>query len=124
MKERILIAGGGIGGLALAALLHRRGRECLVFERAARFDPVGAGIVIQPNAVKALRIGGIEEAIVNRGAPMERMQIRDDRGRILSSIEGEVFRSRFGAGVFGFHCSCLRAPRNLLSLPSSIRLDV
>ena len=123
MKERILIAGGGIGGLALAALLHRRGRECLVFERAARFDPVGAGIVIQPNAVRALRIGGIEEAIVNRGAPMERMQIRDDRGRILSSIEGEVFRSRFGAGVFGFHRATLHAALKALIPDSSIRLN-
>ncbi len=123
MKERILIAGGGIGGLALAALLHRRGRECLVLERAPRFDPVGAGIVIQPNAVKALRIGGIEEAIVSRGAPMERMQIRDDRGRILSSIEGAVFRARFSAGAFGFHRATLHGALAGLIPETSIRLN-
>lgn len=123
MTGRILIAGGGIGGLALAALLHRRGRECLVLERAARFDPVGAGIVIQPNAVKALRIGGIEETIVHRGAPMERMQIRDHRGRILSSIEGEVFRTTFGAGAFGFHRATLHGALKALVPDASIRLD-
>ncbi len=123
MNGRILIAGGGIGGLALAALLHRRGRECVVLERAPRFDPVGAGIVIQPNAVKALRIGGIEEAIVNRGAPMERMQIRDDRGRILSSIEGAVFRRRFAVGAFGFHRSTLHAALARLIPETSIRLN-
>ena len=123
MKERILIAGGGIGGLALAALLHRRGRECLVLERAPRFDPVGAGIVIQSNAVKALRIGGIEEALVNRGAPMERMQIRDDRGRILSSIECAVFRARFSAGVFGFHRATLHGALTALIPETSIRLN-
>lgn len=123
MKGRILIAGGGIGGLALAALLHRRGRECLVLERAPRFDPVGAGIVIQPNAVKALRIGGIEEAIVSRGAPMERLQIRDARGRILSSIEGATFRKRFSAGAFGFHRSTLHAALAAIIPATSIRLD-
>jgi len=121
MKERILIAGGGIGGLALAALLHRRGRECLVLERAPRFDPVGAGIVIQPNAVKALRIGGIEEAIVSSGAPMERMQIRDDRGRILSSIEGAAFSNRFSSGAFGFHRATLHQALAALILETSIR---
>lgn len=122
MTERILIVGGGIGGLSLAALLHRRGRECLVLERAPRFDPVGAGIVLQPNAVKALRIGGIEEAIVSRGAPMERMQIRDHRGRILSSIDGAAFRSRFSTGVFGFHRATLHAALASLFPETSIRL--
>lgn len=123
MNGRILIAGGGIGGLALAALLHRRGRKCVVLERAPRFDPVGAGIVLQPNAVKALRIGGIEEGIVNRGAPMERMQIRDNLGRILSSIEGVVFRRRFSAGAFGFHRATLHAALAGLIPEMSIRLN-
>jgi len=123
MKERILIAGGGIGGLTLAALLHRRGRECLVVERSPRFAPVGAGLVIQPNAVRALRIGGIEDAILSRGSAMERMQIRDDRGRVLSSIEGAAFRSRFSAGAFGFHRSTLHGALAALVPDTSIRLS-
>jgi 2-polyprenyl-6-methoxyphenol hydroxylase-like FAD-dependent oxidoreductase len=123
LSSPILIAGGGIGGLTLAALLKRRGRECLVLERAARFAPIGAGIILQPNAVKALRIGGIEEAVVNRGAAMERMQIRDDRGRVLSSVEGATFRARFSAGVTGFHRATLHAALLDLIEPSAIRLD-
>lgn len=122
MSGRILIVGGGIGGLTLAALLHRRGRECLVLERAPRFAPVGAGLVVQPNAVKALRIGGIEEAIVRRGSQMERMQIRDERGRILSSVEAAAFRGRFGAGVFGFHRATLHRALLALVPETSIRL--
>lgn len=122
MSSPILIAGGGIGGLTLAALLKRRGRECLVLERAARFDPIGAGIILQPNAVKALRIGGIEEAVVSRGAAMQQMQIRDHRGRVLSSVEAASFRARFRAGVTGFHRATLHAALLDLIEPSSIRL--
>ena len=46
MSRPILIAGGGIGGLTLAALLRRRGRDCIVLERAPRFAPLGAGITL------------------------------------------------------------------------------
>ena len=122
-KAPILIAGGGIGGLTLAALLHRRERACLVLERTPRFAPAGAGLVLQPNAVKALRIGGIEEAVLGRGSGVERLQIRDDRGRILSSIEGSAFRARFFAGAFGFHRATLHAALLDLIPPSSIRLN-
>ncbi|MFN8057993.1 MAG: FAD-dependent monooxygenase [Vicinamibacterales bacterium] len=109
MPKPLLIAGGGIGGLTLAALLHRRGRECLVLERASRVAPVGAGLVLQPNAIRALRIGGIESAIVSRGAPLARMELRDDRGRILSRVEGQAFESAFGAGLSAFHRATLHA---------------
>lgn len=122
MNGKILIAGGGIGGLTLAALLHRRGRECLVLERSPRFAPIGAGLVVQPNAVKALRIGGIEDAIVSRGSKMERMQIRDLHGRVLSAVEAADFRSRFGSGVFGFHRATLHQALLDLVPETSIRL--
>ncbi len=124
LSAPILIAGGGIGGLTLAALLKRRGRECLVLERAPRFAPVGAGIVVQPNAAKALRIGGIEEAVLGRGAAMETMQIRDDRGRVLSSVEASRFQSHFAAGLTGFHRATLHAALLDLIDPVALRLDV
>ena len=123
MSGPLLIAGGGLGGLTLAALLNRRGRACLVLERAPRFAPVGAGIVIQPNATRALRIGGIEEAVLSRGAAMQRMQIRDHRGRVLSSVEAGSFGAAFSAGAFGFHRATLHSALLDLIEPSSIRLD-
>lgn len=78
---------------------------------------------MQPNAVKALRIGGIEEAVLGRGAAMRRMQIRDDRGRVLSSIEARSFEAAFSAGVAGFHRATLHAALLDLIDPASIRLD-
>ena len=119
----ILIAGGGIGGLTLAALLRRRGRDFVVLERASRLEAAGAGIILQPNAVKALRIGGIEDAVAARGASMRRMEIRDDRGHVLSSVDSAVFNARFGAGLYGFHRATLQAALLDLVDPRCVRLN-
>jgi 2-polyprenyl-6-methoxyphenol hydroxylase-like FAD-dependent oxidoreductase len=105
----VIISGGGIGGLTLAALLQRRGRPFVVLERAARFAPVGAGIVMQPNAIKALRLSGIGDSLIGRGAAMESMGIRDDRGRVLSTVAATTFVENFGAGLYGFHRATLHA---------------
>ena len=43
---RVLIAGGGIGGLVLALMLHARGVACEVFEAATEVRPLGVGIIV------------------------------------------------------------------------------
>jgi 2-polyprenyl-6-methoxyphenol hydroxylase-like FAD-dependent oxidoreductase len=109
MTDRpILIAGAGIGGLTLAALLTRRGEGCLVLERAPRFGAVGAGIVLQPNAIRVLRSAGLE-SIARQGAATTTLQIRDSKGRVLSSIATSDFVEAFDAGVVGFHRATLHA---------------
>jgi salicylate hydroxylase len=57
---RIVIIGGGIGGLTAAAALHQRGFEVAVYERSPRLEEVGAGLQIGPNGVKVLRAIGLE----------------------------------------------------------------
>jgi 6-hydroxynicotinate 3-monooxygenase len=58
-KGRIAIIGAGIGGLALAGFLARRGVELTVFEQASEFRRLGAGIQMSPNAVRVLRALGL-----------------------------------------------------------------
>ncbi len=53
-NETVIVVGGGIGGLATALALSKRGYKVLVIERAARFEEVGAGIQLGPNALHAL----------------------------------------------------------------------
>jgi salicylate hydroxylase len=59
---RIVVLGGGIGGLATAAFLHRAGLAATVYEQAAQLREVGAGVVVAPNAARQLRkLGALEE---------------------------------------------------------------
>ena len=58
----VLIAGGGIGGLALALTLHQIGVDCRVLEAVAEPRPLGVGINLQPNAVRELFELGIAES--------------------------------------------------------------
>jgi 2-polyprenyl-6-methoxyphenol hydroxylase-like FAD-dependent oxidoreductase len=53
-ENRVLITGGGIGGMALALTLHQIGVPCVVFESVAELQPLGVGINLQPNAVREL----------------------------------------------------------------------
>tara|TARA_R110000751_G_scaffold288076_4_gene393323 strand:- start:180792 stop:182072 length:1281 start_codon:yes stop_codon:yes gene_type:complete len=58
-EPTVLIAGGGIGGLALALTLHQIGVRPIVFEAARQMRALGVGINIQPNAVRELLDLGI-----------------------------------------------------------------
>ncbi len=60
---RVLIAGGGVGGLTLALSLHERGIPCTVFEAAERIRPLGVGINTLPHAIRELAALGLLPAL-------------------------------------------------------------
>ena len=77
MSKQVLIAGAGIGGLAAALACSRAGWKVRVFERAAEFSEVGAGIQIGPNVVRVLRGFGLEAALAQVAAFPGRLQVRN-----------------------------------------------
>jgi len=59
----ILVAGGGIAGLAFALALHRRGLPCRIYESVPELRPLGVGITLLPHAMRELAALGLEEAL-------------------------------------------------------------
>jgi 2-polyprenyl-6-methoxyphenol hydroxylase-like FAD-dependent oxidoreductase len=100
---KVLIAGGGVGGLTLAAALRRAGVEARVFERATEFRPVGAGITMQANAIVALRSLGIGVELEQAGLVPREMTILDARGRVLARTDIEALNATVGAPVVCIH---------------------
>ena len=95
--DRVLIVGGGIGGLAAAVALERVGIAAAVFERAPALAEVGAGLSLWSNAVRALRQLGLADPIVARGTVIERAHTLTAAGRLLSEAPlGDISR-RAGA---------------------------
>ena len=62
-KPHVLIAGGGIGGLAAALALLRRGFDVDVYEQAGELREVGAGVQLSANGIRLLHELGVHEAL-------------------------------------------------------------
>jgi 2-polyprenyl-6-methoxyphenol hydroxylase-like FAD-dependent oxidoreductase len=100
--ERLLIVGGGIAGLATAAGLARDGIACEVVERAERWAPLGAGIVLSVNAMAVLRGLGLAEGALARGAVLARGAITDARAREIAVTDFAALEPAFGP-TLGIH---------------------
>jgi len=75
-SPKILIAGGGIGGMAAALSLLRRGYDVEVYEQAAELGEVGAGVQISPNGSRALDALGVFEALKAASCAPKRKEFR------------------------------------------------
>jgi 2-polyprenyl-6-methoxyphenol hydroxylase-like FAD-dependent oxidoreductase len=86
MAAKLIIAGGGIGGLAAALALRRSGIEASVYERAPSFAELGAGMSLWPNATRVLKAWGILDPLAEAGEPVEQFDLLRPDGRMISSI--------------------------------------
>src|SRR5262245_57143096 len=93
----ILIAGGGIGGLAAALALARQGFAVKVLEQASQIGEIGAGIQLGPNAFSAFDALGVGERARSRAVFTERLVLMDavDESEVATVVTGEQFRERF-----------------------------
>src|SRR5215468_2230866 len=93
----ILVAGGGIGGLATALALARQGLAVKVLEQASQIGEIGAGIQLGPNAFSAFDALGVGERARGRAVYTDRLVLMDavDEAEVASVPVGEAFRMRF-----------------------------
>ena len=84
---KVLIVGGGIGGLTAALCCHHFGHDVTVFEKASVMSEVGAGIQLSPNAMKVFNALGIEKQISEQAFRPEKIEARmGESGRHIFSI--------------------------------------
>ncbi len=83
---RVVVAGGGIGGLAAAALLARTGHDVTLLERSSSLREVGAGIALQPNGLAVLDALGLVARLSGHGSWQGSLALHDGRGRTLSTV--------------------------------------
>jgi 2-polyprenyl-6-methoxyphenol hydroxylase-like FAD-dependent oxidoreductase len=95
------VVGAGIGGLAAGIALRQAGWEVAVFESAAELQPLGAGLSIWPNGVRALRALGLDRFV--GAAPKTGGALRRADGSVLAEFDPAAVEERFGAPLVGLH---------------------
>ena len=108
------IIGGGIGGVAAAAALHKFGIHSTVYERAPRLEEVGAGMMLWPNATRVLKALGLLDAVAARSGPNTHFLVRANCGKILMNL---------ALGSFDVPALCTRRSDLLASLLSALPGD-
>lgn len=111
MHKQILIAGGGIGGLAASIGAACAGWDVRLFERAPEFTEVGAGVQIGPNVVRRLQAWGLQRELQAVAAFPDRLQVRSAvDGDVLAALPlGASVIQRYGAAYATIHRADLHA---------------
>jgi 2-polyprenyl-6-methoxyphenol hydroxylase-like FAD-dependent oxidoreductase len=83
---RVLVVGGGIGGLSVAIALRQRGVDVDVVEINPKWDVYGVGIIQPANAIRALDALGLAEKAVEQGYAMKGSRFHDSQGHLLGEV--------------------------------------
>lgn len=100
---RILILGGGIGGMSAALALQKQHLDVSVFEAANSFKPLGAGIGIGSNAMEALIAMGVGAEVFAKGTVLATQLFKNTQGKVLNSIDFSQFKKLYGQENITIH---------------------
>ncbi|MFF0575879.1 FAD-dependent oxidoreductase [Streptosporangium saharense] len=92
---RAVVIGAGIGGLTAAAALQRRGWDVTVLERAPALEPVGSGLAVAANALRALDTIGVGDPVRALSAVRGELGLRRPDGRWLVRTTEEATSARY-----------------------------
>lgn len=96
---QVLIIGGGIGGLTLAAICRKLKISCLVLERTKVLTPVGAGISLAPNALRVLDQLGLYDEISREGQSLDKILIHRNTSK-WRALDFTCVNTNFGYPVY------------------------
>src|ERR1700682_2546209 len=81
---RVLVVGGGIGGLSAALAMRFAGAKVRVYEQAAELSEVGAGVGLFPNSMRILQRLGVADSVTRRAAPINEWWMLAPGGSVVS----------------------------------------
>lgn len=100
---KVIIIGGGIGGLMTAISLLDRGIEVKVFEQATCLETIGAGIWMAPNALAILNKYNLADDVLKSGNYISKSTIEDINRNIITQIDFDKVKARYGFGNIAIH---------------------
>ena len=131
-EKPVVVAGGGIGGLAAAIALARKGFRSLVLEQAPQLGEIGAGIQLAPNAWHALDALGVGGLVKKEAVFIEHLLMMDGVSgeKVIDIPLDERFARRFGnpyavthrADIHGSLIDGCKALSDLIELRTSTRV--
>jgi 2-polyprenyl-6-methoxyphenol hydroxylase-like FAD-dependent oxidoreductase len=105
---KITIIGGGIAGITTALALNKVGFDCEIFERAKQLNEVGAGIWMQPNAIKVLDWLGIGGLVREKGTLLDQVDITNSQLIPFKKTKQEVVQDKQGNKIVAIHRATLQ----------------
>src|SRR5688572_26514540 len=131
-EKPVIVAGGGIGGLAAALALARKGFRSVVLEQAPQFGEIGAGIQLAPNAWHALDALGVGGLVKKEAVFIEHLLMMDGVSgeKVIDIPLDQRFARRFGnpyavthrADIHGSLLDGCKALPGLIELRTSSRV--
>jgi salicylate hydroxylase len=104
MTKTLLVAGGGIAGMATGVAAARAGWHATVFERAAEFSEVGAGVQLGPNVTRILQAWGLGDALSQVAAFPAGLHARSmTTGEVLATLPVKDATTIYGAPYVTIH---------------------
>ena len=104
---KVIIIGGGIGGLCTALAMRTQGIDAVIYERAPEPGDVGAGLMLWPNAMKVLSALGAGAAVIAAGARLIHSRLCTANGKTLHEGRLDELETRVGTPVVAIHRAAL-----------------
>ncbi|HYX48619.1 MAG TPA: FAD-dependent monooxygenase, partial [Ktedonobacteraceae bacterium] len=102
-SRKAIIIGGGIGGVTAAIALQQAGLDVTVYERAEELQEVGSGLPLWTNALRALHVLGLTDALDEAGVQVTSVRVTTWDGDTLTDTSNDKYLKKLGTITIVVH---------------------